>query len=128
MENEKPFLANGSLVGDYKPLIMYWRLARKVSKELADKAVLNHEDFRELENIIRRYYRKPLTEIVDLFKNRFKQRINAEIAVKALKEVYGVEFSSEEAVEKIAEIMSLWLLDAAKQLNIIYYRNWWKKD
>ncbi len=121
---EKPFLANGSLVGDYRPLLMYWRLAKEKSREVVEKSMLTHSDFRELEQLVSSYCGHSIVELIDYFKNRFRDRVDPEIAVEALYRVYGVRVSSSEAVDKIASIIASWLLEAGRILNIISYRSW----
>ncbi|WFO76189.1 hypothetical protein J4526_04990 [Desulfurococcaceae archaeon MEX13E-LK6-19] len=124
MSEEKPLLADGSIIEDYRPLLVYWRKARKVKKELADKAILSNEDFRELQQVVESLAGKSLFELIELFKKKFSTRIDPDLAREAIKEVYGVELSSEEARDRIAYIMAGWLLEAGRQMKIIGYRSW----
>lgn len=125
---EKPLLADGSIIEDYRPLIMYWRKAAKKNSELARKAVLSNDDFKELHRMIHESGSIGLQELLDLFKKKFIQRIDPLIAMEALKEVYGVEFEPSDAQSKIAYIMAGWLIEAGRQLKIISYRSWRDKN
>ena len=124
MSEEKPLLADGSIIEDYRPLLVYWKKARKIKKELADKAILSNEDFRELQQVVESLTGKSLLELIELFKKKFSTRIDPDLAREAIKEVYGVELNSEEARDKIAYIMAGWLLEAGRQMKIIGYRSW----
>ncbi len=123
-KEEKPFLADGSLVEDYRPLIMYWRIASGKSRELVENTMLSQRDFRELERIASSYTGKPIASLQEYFIQWFRDRVDPDIAVEAIYRVYGVRVSREEATNKIASIIALWLLEAGRMLKIISYRSW----
>jgi len=120
----KPFLADGSLVEDYTLLFKYWEKARSRNKSLAEKAVLTHEDFIELERIAESFYGHSIIDLINFFKEVMRERIDPEIAVEAYKETYGVVVEEATAVDKLATILASWLLEAGRQLKIIGYRSW----
>lgn len=124
MTEDKPLLADGSIVEDYRPLVAYWRKAKRISKELADKAILTNNDFQELRRIAETSIGASLLSLIELFKKKFSERIDPVLAREALKDVYGVDLSPEEARDKIAYIMAGWLLEAGRQLKIIGYKSW----
>lgn len=120
-EDEKPFFADGSIVGDYKPLIKYWEILKKRSRKKLDEAFLKREDFEEIRRIVYEKKKVNMIELLTILKNRFKPRIDSDVAVEALKEVYGVSVDPETAVDRIASIMAGWLIEASKNTGIIKY-------
>jgi len=123
-EKDKPFLADGSLVGDYTLLFKYWEIARSKDLSIAEKAILSHKDFSELERIVNIYRGRSIVELINYFKNNMKNRIDPEIAVEAYKRTYGIEVEESIAVDKLATILASWLMEAARQLKIISYHSW----
>ncbi|MEM4759044.1 MAG: hypothetical protein QXX10_05165, partial [Desulfurococcaceae archaeon] len=63
MENKLPPFANGSIVGDYKPLLKYMDIARKTSTGL--NRLIVREDLDFLSNLIRTNERLNLLELLD---------------------------------------------------------------
>ncbi len=124
MDEEKPLLADGSIVEDYKPLMVYWRKARSRDKKLAEKAILTNEDFNELSLLIRREGKLNVYELMNRLKERFRDRIDPEIAAESIREVYGIEMPYDMARDKIALILAGWLLEAGRKLKIIGYKSW----
>jgi len=123
-ERDKPFLADGSLVEDYTLLFNYWEIARAKDVSIAEKAVLSHKDFNELERIVNIFRGHSIVELINYFKNSMKNRIDPKIAVEAYKKTYGVEVEENIAVDKLATILASWLMEAARQLKIISYHSW----
>ena len=123
-EGDKPFLADGSLVEDYTLLFNYWEIARAKDVSIAEKAVLSHKDFNELERIVNIFRGHSIVELINYFKNSMKNRIDPKIAVEAYKKTYGVEVEENIAVDKLATILASWLMEAARQLKIISYHSW----
>lgn len=123
-ERDKPFLADGSLVEDYTLLFNYWEIAKARDVSIAEKAVLSHKDFNELERIVNIFRGHSIVELINYFKNSMKNRIDPKIAVEAYKKTYGVEVEENIAVDKLATILASWLMEAARQLKIISYHSW----
>lgn len=123
-EGDKPFLADGSLVEDYTLLFNYWEIAKAKDLSIAEKAVLSHKDFNELERIVNIFRGHSIVELINYFKNSMKNRIDPKIAVEAYKKTYGVEVEENIAVDKLATILASWLMEAARQLKIISYHSW----
>lgn len=123
-ERDKPFLADGSLVEDYTLLFNYWEIAKAKDVSIAEKAVLSHKDFNELERIVNIFRGHSIVELINYFKNSMKNRIDPKIAVEAYKKTYGVEVEENIAVDKLATILASWLMEAARQLKIISYHSW----
>jgi len=123
-DRDKPFLADGSLVEDYTLLFNYWEIAKARDVSIAEKAVLSHKDFNELERIINIFHGRSIVELINYFKNSMKNRIDPKIAVEAYKKTYGVEVEENIAVDKLATILASWLMEAARQLKIISYHSW----
>ncbi len=115
-EKDKPFLADGSLVEDYTLLFNYWEIAKTKDVSIAEKAVLSHKDFSELERIVNLFHGRSIVELINYFKNNMKNRIDPKIAVEAYKKTYGVEVEENIAVDKLATILASWLMEAARQL------------
>ena len=113
MAKKKPLLANGSIVGDYDPLFKYWEMAKKIDKSIAENATLRNEDFNYLLKILSRRKTVKLIELLDELEEYMLNRVNAEIAAKALKEIYNVEYSLENARRRIARILAGWLIEAS---------------
>ncbi len=121
---EKPFLANGSIVEDYRLLITYWRRAKEKSRDLAEKAILSNNDFAYLRDRISFFIGKPIEELISDLKHYMLDRVDPIVAVEAFREVYGIEVEPSLAREKIAEILAGWLIEAGKRLKILSYRGW----
>lgn len=124
-ENEIPFFADASIVGDYKPLYRYWEILKK--KNLSpDKAILNQDDFRFLEEIIKSTPGLSLEDLLNMLINRFIDRIDCRIAVEAYKETYNIDLSEDEACNNLARILAGWLIEAGKNTGILKLRYSWK--
>ncbi len=123
-ESEKPLLADGSLVEDYRLLLEYWKLARRKDKRLAEEATLSNEDFKEIEDIVRSVRHIAITDLISFFKDEMKKRLDPDLAVEAATRIYGIEVDKEKALEELAEILALWLLEASRILGIIKYHSW----
>jgi hypothetical protein len=111
---DKPLLADGSVVGDYSPLFAYWRKAKEKNRRLAEAAVLRAEDFEFLDQLVRSRGRLSVAEARSKLQEYFSRRIDGRIALKAVREAYGVEGLDEERARSIiAGIMAGWLIEAA---------------
>ncbi len=120
----KPILADGSLVEDYSLLINYWRLAVKKDRALMEKATIRAEDFRALERIVDLYRGESIAALANFLKQMMLERIDPGLAIDAYRETFGIEVSVEKAVNAVAEVLALWLLEAGRQLKIINYKSW----
>ncbi len=113
MGRRKPLLASGRIVGDYEPLFKYWELAKNVDKSIAENATLKNEDFDYLLELLSRRKIISLIELLNKLEEYMLSRVDAEVAAKALKEVYNVEYGLEDARRKIARILAGWLIEAS---------------
>lgn len=120
MEERRPLLANGSIVGSYKPLYRYWELARRRG---AEEAAITGEDLEEVRRAVELRGRVSLLELREELVRRFLPRVDPEIAREAY-EGLGWRLTSAEARRRIAEILAGWALEAAKNLNMISLRGW----
>lgn len=120
----KPILADGSLVEDYSLLINYWKLAMKKDKAFMEKATIRAEDFRALERIVELYKGESIATLADFIKQMMLDRIDPSLAIDAYRETFGIEVSVDKAVNAVAEVLALWLLEAGRQLKIISYKSW----
>ncbi len=122
---ELPFFADASIVGDYKPLYKYWEILKKKSLPL-DKAILNRDDFKFLEEVIKTTPGLDVASLLNMLINRFIERIDCKLAVQAYREAYGIELSEEEACKNLARILAGWLIEAGKNTGILKLRFSWK--
>ncbi len=115
-----PFFADGSIIGDYKPLFIYWRILREKGRnDLLDKAFLKREDFELVNRLVEERGRISLRELIDELTERFMDRVDPDIAMKAFTEVYGVSIDREYARRRIAYILAGWLIEASKNTGIL---------
>jgi len=116
----RPLLANGSVVGSYKPLYRYWELARERG---AEEVAITGEDLEAVRRAVETRGRVSLLELMEELVRRFLPRVDPEIAREAY-ESLGWRMTGAEARRKIAEILAGWALEAAKNLNIVSLRGW----
>ena len=124
---DKPFFADSSIVGDYTPLIRYWELLKKEKRNI-DNALLKPSDFKYIEQLIKEQGRISLAELLEKLTEYFYDRIDPEIATRALEEAYNVETELEHARRIIARIMAGWLIEASNTTGILRLRIPWKRD
>jgi len=120
-----PFFADGSIVGDYKPLAKYWEILKRESRPL-DSALLNHTDFRFLEEVVNTSPGLDVASLINMLQHRFLERIDCRLAAQAFREAYGVELDEEEACKRLARIMAGWLIEAGKISGILKIRFAWR--
>jgi len=113
MGRRKPLLASGNIVSDYEPLFKYWELAKNVNKSIAENATLKNEDFNYLLKMLSKRRIISLIELLNELEEYMLGRVDAEIAAKALKEVYNIEYGLEDARRRIARILAGWLIEAS---------------
>jgi len=126
LKDELPFFANGSLVGDYKPLRKYWEILRKKGFDL-DNAFLKREDFEYLDRRVKENPGIDVASLINELTQYFMDRIVPEAAVEACREAYGVSFDRDTAVKKIAYIMAGWLIEAGKNTGILSLKSKWSR-
>jgi len=118
--NEKPFFADGTIVGDYKPLIAYWRILRKKGDTQAiEDSLLKREDFEKISRLVSETGRINLEDLLVELKEYFRKRVRSDAAVDAIREVYGVEVDPEDAVGRIAHILAGWLIEAGGSTGLV---------
>ena len=108
----KPILASGTIVSDYEPLFKYWELAKSRNKKLAEKATLRSEDFDTVLSYVSSKGVVGLIDLLSYLEEYMLNRVDGQLAVRALKEIYGVMFEVEEAKHRIARILAGWLIEA----------------
>ncbi len=116
MDERRPLLANGSVVGDYSPLFKYWEKAKKRGRGEEGSVVLRNEDFEKLEQLLRDSEgRLSLADALEELTLYFLGRVDPELAREAVEEAYGVSgYDAESARRVIARILAGWLIEAAK--------------
>jgi len=111
---KQPFLASGKIVKDYAPLMTYLKLLSEEERS----QLMPTSDY--LKGIVLRVGRgRVLGEILNELAKELRPRIKAELAVKALKEAWGVDVSMEYAVDEIAREMAGWILEMCETLGYI---------
>jgi hypothetical protein len=121
--NNKPFFADGSIVGDYTLLIEYIELLKQNGlEEKIEKVLLSEEDFQYVKRLIESKSRINLDKLLEEATERFKQRIDPEVAVEAVKRTLKTTVSPRDAVEMISRIIAGWLIEAANTLGLIRLR------
>ncbi len=127
--DEKPFFANGTIVGDYKPLIAYWRILRKKGDTQAiEDSLLKREDFEKISRLVRDAGRISLEDLLVRLKQYFRKRVRSDAAVDAIREVYGVEVDPEDAVDRIAHILAGWLIEAGGSTGLVSIKKKYNRD
>jgi len=111
-KKRKPMLASGAIVSDYEPLFKYWEIAKNVDKTVAEKATLRSEDFDIALSYVSSKGITSLASLLSYLEDYMADRVHGELAVRALKETYGVIFEIEEAKRRIARILAGWLIEA----------------
>ena len=115
--SEKPFLASGKIVKDYAPLMTYLKLLEKSERE----ALMPTSEY--LKEIVDRVGKgKILGEMLSELAKELRPKIDVELAVKALKEAWGVNASPDYAVDEIAREMAGWLLEMCEALGYLKIR------
>lgn len=117
---KRPLLADGSIVGSYEPLYSYWEVARERGVE---EVTIAGEDLEFVEKLVKSAGRLRLLEVREMLVKRFILRVNPEVAEEAYRRL-GFNFTGEEARRRIAEILAGWSLEAARNLNIVSFRDW----
>lgn len=120
MTERKPFLADGSVVGNYEPLYRYWENARRRGLE---EVAISAEELEEIEERVKHTGRLSLIELRNELAKKLITRVDADVAEEAYQSL-GIQLSREEAQKKIAEILAGWALEAAKNLGIVEFRGW----
>jgi hypothetical protein len=125
LNDEKPFFADKTIVGDYKPLINYWKKLREMGESI-DDALLKPQDFKRIGEIIKTRGRISLDELLSILTEYFIKRIKCNVASEVLKELYGVDIDQKYACRKIASILAGWLIEASKNTGLLKINYPWK--
>jgi hypothetical protein len=125
LSDEKPFFADKTIVGDYKPLINYWKKLREIGESI-DDALLKPQDFKHIREIIKTRNRISLDELLGILTEYFIKRVKCDVASEVLRELYGVDFDREYACRKIASILAGWLIEASKNTGLLKISYPWK--
>jgi len=122
-----PFFADGSIVGDYKPLIKYWELLKKVGRDM-ESVVLKREDFKYLEEVVESNPGLDVASLINMLQYRFLERIDCKLAAEAYREVYGFDIGEEDACKNLARIVAGWLIEAGESMGVLKLRIPWRSD
>jgi hypothetical protein len=114
----KPMLASGKVVTDYRPYIIYLKLAENINVELKNTALPQNSDFEYLKEIIKKGY-EHLDDILAELTRYVLNRIRGDIAARAVYEVLNVESDPEYATELIAKILAGWIIEIGDNLGVI---------
>jgi len=120
---ERPFFATGEIVGSYRLLYTYWRHAGPKAEE----SILREQDFQHLQSLVAQGYNRLDTLLAQL-RGHFRDRIDPEAARKAAKEYYGVDMPQDEAVDRVADQLAGWLIEAAGQWGLVKIRRAWSSE
>lgn len=124
MENKLPPYADGSIVGDYRPLLKYLELAD--SRGISREGLVIREDLDLLSQVLRNQERVSLKELLDMLTNRVINRLNCSLALEAFREVYRLDLDEDLACRKMAEIVSGWIIEMGKTFGIVTLRESWR--
>lgn len=116
-----PLLANGSIVGDYEPLLEYIEIAKSKNSKVAEESMPKSEDFEYVKEYVNARGRSSLYSLLEALTGIVLERVDPEIAREALEKVYNVRFGLEDAREKIARIIAGWIIEASRSLGYIVY-------
>jgi len=121
-----PLFANGSVVGDYTPLIKYLEEARKRKGEAhVDDVVPRGEDLEYVKKIVESGT-VSLAELLQILTNKFYSRVDGEVAKHVLETCRGVSYTEEEARIEIAKLLAGWCIEICSTLGIVKLRPRWK--
>ena len=121
MKSKKPLLADGSVVGDYEPLMKYFEIAKSVKPDVAEKSYPRSEDFNYVKNYVNTRGKSSLLSLLEDLTVTIIERVDSQIAVEAFKKAYGVELEPEDARRRIAKLIAGWIIEASKNLGYITY-------
>jgi len=119
MAKKMPLLADGTIVGDYNPLMKYLEKLRNTKPGEYSRNLPCKEDFEFVRDFVSRKGKARLDELIDLLALRVYERVDGEVAVQAYLETYNVRLEPEDAKERIAKIMAGWIVEASKNLGYI---------
>lgn len=123
MDEEKPPFADRSVVGDYRPLLRYIKLAK--SRNIDVSGIIVKEDLNELENILETGT-VSLDTLINSLSQKVLNRINCELAREVYKDLHGVDYGEEDACRILAKVISGYIIELAKNLGIVKIRFPWR--
>lgn len=121
LKKKMPLLADGSIVGDYEPLMIYVEIAKTKNPRAAEECMPRSEDFEWVRNYINIRGRSTVHSLLEALTARICERVDPEVAREALEKAYSTTFNSEDARERIAKIISGWIIEASRSLGYISY-------
>lgn len=117
---EKPPYATGFVVDDYGPLFAYWRIARAEGREdLVEKAMIQKDDIDMLVELA--YKGTSLGGLLDILAGRLSNRIDGEIALKAVQACGYKNLDSINAQHYVAKILAGWLVELGESMGRIRF-------
>lgn len=124
--DEIPFFADKSVVGDYSPLYAYWKIMKEKKKPV-DESLLKPGDFVYLKELIEKEQKVNLAVLLEQLSDYFIVRIDCDVAKEAYKRAYSVELDKEDACRRLAKILAGWLIEASKNTGLIKLSYTWKR-
>ncbi|MEB3756529.1 MAG: hypothetical protein GSR79_06700 [Desulfurococcales archaeon] len=117
---EKPPYATGFVVDDYGPLFAYWRIARAEGREdLVEKAMIQKDDIDMLVELASKG--TSLGGLLDILTGRLSNRIDGEIALKAVQACDYKNLDSINAQHYVAKILAGWLVELGESMGRIRF-------
>ena len=120
MSEERPLLADGSVVESYEPLYKYWEAAKRRGIE---EARITSEDLELVREIVERGGKVSLYELLETLAERMLERVDEGAAAEAYASL-GIELPRDLARKRIAEILAGWAIEACQTLNMVSIRGW----
>lgn len=111
------FLGSGKLVKDYRILQKYFEILDEMNIDKTS-ALPSSEDIEMIRKLVEQGKRN-LLELINALTLKFIPKVNAEAAIRAYKEVLGIEIQPNTAISHIARDLAGWTLEIAESLSII---------
>jgi hypothetical protein len=113
-----PPFATGKLIDDYAPLFLYWQRAREEGREdLVEKSMLSEDDFKFVETLVKSSPSMTLLELMDALITRFRERVDLDVASRALGQ------PKEVAAERLLRALAGWLIEASETFMVLGLRS-----
>jgi len=113
--NSLPMMATGKIIKDYRPLIKYLELA---DRELRSRTIPNSSDIEVIKELLARGTSN-LSDLINELTKYIRNRVDPELARKAVREVLGTDVDSRTAEYMISRIIAGWVIEMAEQFGIV---------
>ena len=121
VEEERPMLATGKIVQDYRPLIKYLEL---ISEDERTKVLPRSSDIEMVRALVEQGY-VTLEEILGQVIQVVKDRFDPALSCRVIEEVLGLELEENEAVNYLAKLLAGWIIEIAERLGVINLKAGW---